>query len=75
VVEQITITDALLYIHAKTGYSFERRQFTRWVEAGVIEINGEPHSLGSTFVGGRWWLRRDAVEAVILELTKAANDQ
>lgn len=64
--EFVLISDALVFIEARTGFVFERRQFTRYVEAGAVTINGAVIELLTCQVGMRWYVGRCSIEAIIL---------
>ncbi|HSE98103.1 MAG TPA: hypothetical protein VLD57_07500 [Blastocatellia bacterium] len=68
--EHVLITDALIYIRERTGYDFERRQFTRWIEAGEVLIDGVSQELESTMVGGRWYIRRESLDLLVGALNR-----
>jgi S4 domain. len=62
--EFVLISDALAFIEARTGFAFERRQFLRYVEAGLVRINGQQILINSFQIGSRWFLTRESIDGI-----------
>jgi hypothetical protein len=71
--ERVLITDALLYIKQRTGFDFERRQFTRWVESGELLIDGIPQKIESIQMSSRWYITRASLDHLVAALTAATS--
>jgi hypothetical protein len=72
--ERVLIVDALEFIRARTGFEFERRTFTRWVESGEIEIDGRKLAIATNKVGGRYFIARASLDLFVLFLTAAGEE-
>lgn len=68
--ERITISVALIFIKHKSGYDFERKTFTRWLEGGSIAVNGKEVAIDARQVEGRWFISRTSIERLIEALTQ-----
>lgn len=66
--EYVTISDAINYIAARTGFAFERKTLTRYIEAGAITINGKKLDIIADQIELRWFISRTSIEAIIKAL-------
>lgn len=71
--ERVTVSDALQFISARTGYHFERRTFLRWCESGAIEVGEQLIEIETQKVGGLWYITRQSIERVISTLQPEHN--
>jgi len=73
--ERVTISDALTYIQKRTGFAFERKTFTRYVEAGAVTINGESHTIIADQIELRWFILRTSLERIVEALLPVASKE
>jgi hypothetical protein len=71
--EFVLIADALEFIEARSGFSFERRQFIRYCESGLVQIDGKTLELVTLKVGERWFVARRSIEAIVTLITAASR--
>jgi hypothetical protein len=71
--EYVLIGDALVFIKARSGFVFERRQFLRYCEAGVVQIGGAWLELQSVQIGERWYITRRSIDAIVRMITSASR--
>jgi hypothetical protein len=73
--ERVTITDALIYLHERTGYDFDRRTFQRWLEDGCVQIDEQRLEISCQKVGGLWYISRESLDEFVTFLLGGQTSQ